>query len=88
VSPDRYTLHRGDNRNSVLVKSQLSGSADNSNRVIDAGGGDKLHGIADRVNLGLIPSSKQGWPLAVACLKPCGGWIHVHDNVHEDEVHI
>ena len=39
-------------------------------------------GIADRVNLGLIPSSEQGWPVACAALNPLtGGILHVHDNV-------
>lgn len=36
--------------------------------------------------LGLIPSSEIGWPAAVAALKPCGGWLHIHGNVvSEDE---
>jgi tRNA G37 N-methylase Trm5 len=38
-------------------------------------------GTADRVSLGLIPSSEAGWPLAVRALKPTGGWLHVHANV-------
>ncbi|KAL7996395.1 putative tRNA wybutosine-synthesizing protein [Plasmopara halstedii] len=37
--------------------------------------------IADRVNLGLLPTSKKAWPLAIQVLKPSGGWLHVHDNV-------
>ncbi|CAI5729392.1 unnamed protein product [Peronospora destructor] len=37
--------------------------------------------VADRVNLGLLPTSKKAWPLAVQVLKPKGGWLHVHDNV-------
>jgi tRNA wybutosine-synthesizing protein 3 len=44
-----------------------------------------LLGVADRVNLGLIPTSEAGWPCAVDVLKPTGGWMHVHDNVHQDE---
>jgi tRNA G37 N-methylase Trm5 len=43
-----------------------------------------LIGIADRVLLGLLPSSVQGWPLAARALKPTGGLIHVHENVHEN----
>ena len=46
----------------------------------------KLRGIADRVNLGLIPSSMSAWASAIRCLKPSGGMIHVHMNVHEDEI--
>ncbi|XP_071795743.1 tRNA wybutosine-synthesizing protein 2 homolog isoform X2 [Asterias amurensis] len=39
-------------------------------------------GVADRVNLGLIPSSKDGWPVACAALKPqTGGMLHIHGNV-------
>lgn len=37
--------------------------------------------VADRVNLGLLPTSEKAWPLAVQVLKPSGGWLHVHDNV-------
>lgn len=39
--------------------------------------------VADRVNLGLIPSSADGWPAACRALNPerecC--WMHVHENV-------
>eukprot|EP00041_Stephanoeca_diplocostata_P012559 m.210255 g.210255 ORF g.210255 m.210255 type:complete len:451 (-) comp19003_c0_seq3:650-2002(-) len=39
-------------------------------------------GVADRVNLGLIPSSEKGWPVACRALRQdTGGWLHVHDNV-------
>ena len=39
-------------------------------------------GVADRVNLGLVPSSEGGWPVACAALKnTTGGWLHVHGNV-------
>lgn len=41
-------------------------------------------GVADRVNLGLIPSSESGWSVACAALKPdTGGFLHVHGNVTE-----
>ena len=36
----------------------------------------KLAGLADRVNLGLLPSSEDGYPLAVRALKAKGGWLH------------
>jgi tRNA wybutosine-synthesizing protein 5 len=39
--------------------------------------------VADRVNLGLLPSSEDGWPLAIRALKPQGGWMHVHANVRD-----
>lgn len=39
--------------------------------------------IADRVNLGLIPSSRDGWPVACEALKPeSGGILHIHYNVN------
>lgn len=47
--------------------------------------GDNLQvcpvGVADRVCLGLIPSSSRAWPAAVLALKPSGGRLHVHANV-------
>ncbi|XP_070200747.1 tRNA wybutosine-synthesizing protein 2 homolog [Littorina saxatilis] len=41
-----------------------------------------LRGVADRVNLGLIPSSEEGWPVACRALKPSGGVLHIHGNVN------
>jgi len=49
-------------------------------------GAKRLVDIADRVLLGLLPSSEQAWPLAVGCLKPSGGWMHVHENVAEADM--
>ena len=44
-----------------------------------------LAGVADRVLLGLLPSSEGGWGLGVRCLKAGGGWLHVHGNVGEGQ---
>ncbi|XP_004697456.1 tRNA wybutosine-synthesizing protein 2 homolog [Echinops telfairi] len=42
----------------------------------------KLSNIADRVNLGLIPSSEAGWPAACQVLRQdAGGILHIHQNV-------
>jgi tRNA wybutosine-synthesizing protein 3 len=41
--------------------------------------------IAHRILLGLLPSSKDGWPLAVRLLREEGGWIHVHGNTLDEE---
>lgn len=42
----------------------------------------KLSDTADRVNLGLIPSSEEGWPVACQVLrKDVGGILHIHQNV-------
>ncbi|XP_072126675.1 tRNA wybutosine-synthesizing protein 2 homolog isoform X1 [Mobula birostris] len=41
-----------------------------------------LQNMADRVNLGLIPSSEEGWPVACQLLKKDrGGILHIHNNV-------
>ena len=32
----------------------------------------------DRINLGLLPSSEEGWPIAMQALKQEGGMLHVH----------
>jgi Met-10+ like-protein len=46
-----------------------------------------LVNVADRVSLGLIPSSQGGWRTAVRCLRySTGGWLHVHGNVPAVEV--
>ncbi|XP_028671721.1 tRNA wybutosine-synthesizing protein 2 homolog [Erpetoichthys calabaricus] len=38
--------------------------------------------VADRVNLGLIPSSEEGWPTACRLLRQnSGGILHIHQNV-------
>ncbi|NXM33450.1 TYW2 protein, partial [Oxyruncus cristatus] len=42
----------------------------------------QLRDTADRVNLGLIPSSEEGWPVACRVLKKdTGGVLHIHHNV-------
>ncbi|MES1922066.1 hypothetical protein MHBO_003585, partial [Bonamia ostreae] len=40
-----------------------------------------FYGIADRVNLGLLPSSKDGWISAINLIKEEGGTLHIHENV-------
>lgn len=37
--------------------------------------------------LGLLPSSEVAWTTAVEALGPRGGWLHVHGNVAEKDVH-
>ncbi|KAM7417378.1 hypothetical protein PAMA_017167 [Pampus argenteus] len=42
----------------------------------------QLCDVADRVNLGLIPSSEDSWPIACRLLKKTtGGILHIHQNV-------
>lgn len=40
-------------------------------------------GVADRVLLGLIPTSEMSWETGVKALKPSGGYMHVHENCQE-----
>ena len=40
-------------------------------------------GIADRCNLGLIPSSEASWPVACRALRREGGRLHLHGIANE-----
>ncbi|XP_015574248.1 tRNA wybutosine-synthesizing protein 2/3/4 isoform X1 [Ricinus communis] len=42
-------------------------------------------GVADRVCLGLLPSSEGSWVTAVRALRSEGGVLHVHGNVKDSE---
>ncbi|XP_044495394.1 tRNA wybutosine-synthesizing protein 2/3/4 isoform X2 [Mangifera indica] len=42
-------------------------------------------GVADRVCLGLIPTSENSWATAVRALRTEGGTLHVHGNVKDSE---
>ena len=61
---DCCTVHRGDNRVALA----------------EGGSAASVLGCCDRVMLGLLPNSEDGWPLALAALKPEGGWLHLHGN--------
>eukprot|EP00931_Biecheleriopsis_adriatica_P010308 TRINITY_DN111399_c0_g1_i1.p1 TRINITY_DN111399_c0_g1~~TRINITY_DN111399_c0_g1_i1.p1 ORF type:complete len:718 (-),score=150.95 TRINITY_DN111399_c0_g1_i1:22-1893(-) len=43
-----------------------------------------VRGKCDRVMLGLIPTSRDGFPVAAAALKPIGGTMHIHWNASVD----
>ena len=45
-----------------------------------------LRRIADRVLLGLLPSSEAAWELGVLALKEQGGSMHIHMNVEEEHI--
>jgi len=45
-----------------------------------------LVGTADRVSLGILPSSESTWLPALECLKKSGGILHIHTNVRESEI--
>ena len=45
-----------------------------------------LVGVADRVNMGLIPSCENAFGIGLDCLHPeRGGWLHVHGNAKRSE---
>lgn len=59
-------------------------SVESLNRLLSA----PSHLCISHINLGLLPSSKQSWPLVkrfmtLSSIKPI---VHVHENVHVDEV--
>tara|TARA_B100000459_G_scaffold147396_1_gene116977 strand:- start:4692 stop:5912 length:1221 start_codon:yes stop_codon:yes gene_type:complete len=45
-----------------------------------------LYGQADRCHLGILPSSQPVWEHALRCLKSGGGWLHIHMNVHKNDI--
>ena len=80
INPESINaLKKGLNKNQVSEKCTIH-EGDNRQTM------KKLKGVADRVILGLIPSSMNTWGLAINCLKDSGGVIHVHMNVHRDEI--
>ncbi|RLW02480.1 hypothetical protein DV515_00007253 [Chloebia gouldiae] len=55
---------------------------------IHSGDSRQLRDVADRVNLGLLPSSEEGWPVACRVLKKdAGGVLHIHQNVEARPPH-
>lgn len=44
-----------------------------------------MQGVADRVMLGLLPSSHCAWQTALAALKDKGGCLHLHSNVKDSD---
>lgn len=81
------------NPNSLLaIRENLKKAGDDVNSRCTVYAGDNnvsallLPCVADRVCLGLLPSSVGGWLLAVSVLKPSGGVLHVHENVRDIEV--
>ena len=46
----------------------------------------QVYSLADRVHLGILPSSKKTWQSAINCLKSSGGKLHIHMNVEEEKI--
>ena len=61
---DICTVHTGDNQISLNV----------------GGSAVAVNGTCDRVILGLLPSSEDGWQLAISALRTEGGILHLHGN--------
>jgi len=84
------------NPNSVMaLKKAISRNKIDSSRCEIHGGDNRkpslkllLANRADRVSLGLIPSSEDGWETALHALKPSGGMLHVHFNVKDGKENI
>lgn len=75
-----FALNHNLESNGVAEKCEIY-AGDNQNLLTSGGGrAAAAIGVCDRVILGLLPTSEQGWPLAIAALKPTGGILHVHGN--------
>ena len=48
--------------------------------------GEGVRGGIERVNLGLLPTSRGSWARAIQVLAEQGGWVHVHENVGIGEI--
>lgn len=46
----------------------------------------QVYAMADRVHLGILPSSEKAWESAINCLKSSGGKLHIHMNVEEEKI--
>lgn len=46
----------------------------------------QVYSMADRVHLGILPSSEKAWQSAINCLKSSGGKLHIHMNVEEEKI--
>ena len=46
----------------------------------------RVYSLADRVHLGILPSSEKAWQSAINCLKSSGGTLHIHMNVEEEKI--
>ncbi|NWV64893.1 TYW2 protein, partial [Malurus elegans] len=77
---DRCHIHAGDNRQVSAAPCPSAPSPWQPLTLLSSQ--LELRDVADRVNLGLIPSSEEGWPVACRVLKKdTGGVLHIHHNV-------
>ncbi|NXW34926.1 TYW2 protein, partial [Phaetusa simplex] len=79
---DRCRVHHGDNRQVSSADQPRSLQPHTASSSPPLSFQLELRDVADRVNLGLIPSSEEGWPVACRVLKKgTGGVLHIHHNV-------
>ncbi|KAG0635037.1 S-adenosyl-L-methionine-dependent methyltransferase [Tuber brumale] len=85
----RVVLPQQDARVAVEREGVLVFLEDNENapaRIAKMGEG--VRGAIERVNLGLLPTSRGSWGGAVRVLAERGGWVHVHENVGIGEIDV
>lgn len=79
---DRCRVHHGDSRQVSSADRRRSLQPHMASPSSPLSFQLELRDVADRVNLGLIPSSEEGWPVACRVLKKStGGVLHIHHNV-------
>ncbi|NXY78148.1 TYW2 protein, partial [Glareola pratincola] len=79
---DRCRVHHGDSRQVSSADRPRSLGPHTASPSLPLSFQLELRDVADRVNLGLIPSSEEGWPVACRVLKKgTGGVLHIHHNV-------
>ena len=83
IDDERFTLLLGDNQQVPLRLFRCQKTTERVSIIQIC-----PSGVADRCNLGLIPSSEASWPVACRALRPQGGRLHVHGVVNgKQETH-
>ncbi|KKK22819.1 hypothetical protein ARAM_005049 [Aspergillus rambellii] len=74
---DRVVIFHGDNQFAARILSEIQMIMESR----------KVWNNIRHVNLGLLPSSSFSWENACKVMdKSRGGWVHVHENVHTQEI--
>jgi tRNA wybutosine-synthesizing protein 2 len=72
IGEEKLTVFHDNNQNAVKVIEKIRG---------------RIPPVR-HVNCGFLPSSKASWSVAVKVLDPqLGGWVHVHENIAEEDIH-
>ncbi|TKR64408.1 hypothetical protein L596_024945 [Steinernema carpocapsae] len=77
-----YAIDWNDDATEALKKSLEANNCAERCTVLE-GDCRRVHpvGVADRVNMALIPTTRPHWLTACKCLKPRGGVIHLHETI-------